>query len=91
MVREGRLLVDMKVEDNLKIKFWYFKINKCNEFILKDTLHTKVCLIQLKHNKLKMCVLCRVSLSNICLRAPHADCHLGLTHISRYTSLAMYT
>ena len=42
VVREGRLLVDMKADDNLKMTFWYFKINKYNEFILRDVLPTKV-------------------------------------------------
>lgn len=39
----------MKAEDNLRIRFWYFKINKYNEFILRDTL-TKVCFIVLMVN-----------------------------------------
>ncbi|XP_065882391.1 LIM domain-binding protein 2-like [Dysidea avara] len=41
VISEGRLLVDMKLDDNFKITLWYFKVHKYNEFIQRSGIFTK--------------------------------------------------
>lgn len=93
VVREGHIIVDMKAVDNLKIKFWYFKINKYNEFILRDTLQ-KVCFIFVViecrlYNGTCVCLF-RMTLNQIFQRVLRVEFLLRHSHTSRYASLLVY-
>ncbi|XP_065882379.1 LIM domain-binding protein 2-like isoform X2 [Dysidea avara] len=41
VISEGRLLVDMKLDHNLKITLWYFKMHKYNEFVQRSGIFTE--------------------------------------------------